>query len=327
MSKYINTKNTPLSVAVWLAIDEYDHNPDPNVISVTSLLKPIKQLVLTRRMQIEGVPVPEEVSNLVASRMGTAFHNSIESAWRNNYKQALKDLGYPKGLREAIVVNPPANMDLTDRVPIYTETRTNKKIGNFTLSGEFDFCAEGRVRDFKSTGVFTYQNQTNDKKYILQGSMYRWLNPEIITDDIMAIDYIFTDWQKMRAMSDKTYPQNRVMEYKLELLGIPETELYIKNKLNDIVKYEHADEADIPECSKEDLWQSEAVFKYFKNPAKTSRSTKNFDSLAEAQKRLAEDKHVGIIKEVKGEAKACNYCSAMTICKQAAKLRAAGILK
>ena len=40
----------------------------------------------------------------------------------------------------------------------------------------------------------TYQNQSKDREYRLQGSMYRWLNPKIITKDVFNINYIFTDF-------------------------------------------------------------------------------------------------------------------------------------
>ena len=60
------------------------------------------------------------------------------------------------------------------------------------------FVAEGKVQDFKSTSVYTYLNQTNKDKYILQGSIYRWLNEDTITRDTMDIHFIFTDWNKKR---------------------------------------------------------------------------------------------------------------------------------
>ena len=43
---YANTTGIGLSVAVWLADDDYDHDDDPKAISATSIIKPIKQLIL-----------------------------------------------------------------------------------------------------------------------------------------------------------------------------------------------------------------------------------------------------------------------------------------
>ena len=49
-AKYNNINQVPVSMAVWLAHDEYDHNDDPNHISVTGLIKPTKQLILAGRV-------------------------------------------------------------------------------------------------------------------------------------------------------------------------------------------------------------------------------------------------------------------------------------
>ena len=47
--KFTNKNNIPLSLAVWLVTDEYDYVDKPNYISATSLLKPTRQLVLSKR--------------------------------------------------------------------------------------------------------------------------------------------------------------------------------------------------------------------------------------------------------------------------------------
>ena len=79
---------------------------------------------------------------------------------------------------------------------------------------------------------------------------------------------------------------------------------------------EDAKEKDIPDCSMEELWQSEPQFKYFSNPNKTDgKSTKNFDDRGEAYAHLS-TKGVGVIKEIPGEPKRCGYCDAWDICEQ-----------
>ena len=44
MNPVTNNTNLPLSIAVWLACDDYDYNNDPYTISATTLLKPLKQI-------------------------------------------------------------------------------------------------------------------------------------------------------------------------------------------------------------------------------------------------------------------------------------------
>lgn len=72
-TKFKNTSNVALSVAVWLANDTYDYNDDRQVISVTTLLKPVKQIILEQRAARSNVIDHEEISNMVASRMEQPF--------------------------------------------------------------------------------------------------------------------------------------------------------------------------------------------------------------------------------------------------------------
>ena len=46
MRKYLNGTNVPLSVALFLADDNYDY--EPNTISATALIRPIRQIILSK---------------------------------------------------------------------------------------------------------------------------------------------------------------------------------------------------------------------------------------------------------------------------------------
>lgn len=313
MSTYTNQLQIPLALAVFLATDDYDY--EPGVISATSLLKSTRQLVLSKRIAPGDVAI--DISSLVSARMGSAIHAAIEKAWLNP-EYALKALGYPKQVWGNVVINPnPETLtESPQAIPVYMEQRAYKELLGFKVSGKYDFVAEGKVQDFKSTSVYNYINQSSIAKYVLQGSIYRWLNPNIITSDVMMIHYIFTDWSKASALQKDTYPQARVLTQKLELLSLENTEAYVRNKLNDVLKYKDTPETEIPLCSDEDLWRKPSVFKYYKNPEKTTRSTANFDNSVDAHTRLNEDGNVGIVKEVQGGVAACNYCPAASICTQ-----------
>ena len=324
MSKYANTSSVPLSLAVFLASDFYDHDQDENTISATALIKPLRQIVLSARVPEDMTPV--DLVNMVPSRMGSAIHDAIERSWKDNYPNALASLGYPKRVIEKIRINPKPE-ELTDGViPIYMEQRAKKTVGRFTVTGKYDFIGDGRVEDFKSTSTYTAMNNTNDEKYIWQGSIYRWLNPVIITKDEMAIQFIFTDWSKAKAMQDPKYPQQRIQQRLLPLKSIQETDAFVNRKLNQIEQYWDAKEEDLPLCTDADLWRSEPVFKYYKNPEKRARSTKNFDNRHDAQLRYIEDGSVGVVVEQPGQVTACKYCPAFAVCSQKDALIASGDL-
>ena len=308
-----NNFNIPMSLAVWLADDQYDHSDDPKLISATGLLKPLKSMILSMRATQTG---DTDVSDLISSSMGSAIHTAIEVAWKSDkLKESLIKLGYPKKVVENIVINPTELRD-TD-IPIYMELRRNKEIDGYTISGKFDFISDGKLEDFKSTGTYSYINQSNKQKYIEQASIYRWLFPDLITQDSFSINYIFTDFSSTKAKQDKTYPQKRMIQQDYQLMEYGETERFIKSKLKQISKFLDANQEEIPQCTPEELWERQSVFKYYRNPEKLERSTKNFESYWEANKKYTEDGSVGRIIEVKGEVVFCKFCNAVNICNQA----------
>lgn len=324
MALMSNNTGLSLSMAVWLASDEYIQHPE-NTIGVTTLIRPVKQTILSKRVtQADAV---EDVSGRIAARMGQAIHKGVEEAWLNP-APALLALGYPQKVIDLIAINPSPQQLVTnpDLIPVYMEQRAQKQVGPWMVSGQFDFVFQGRLEDIKTTSTYTYINKTNDEKYKLQGSIYRWLNPTIITVDHMAIQYLFTDYSNAMA-STPNYPPKKQMEYKIPLLSLGETETYVKNRVELLVNLMDAPEEQMPMCSDEDLWRKEPVFKYYKNPDATGRSTKNFDTFMEAHQRFSDDGFVGKIVENKGEVVACKYCPAFSVCQQKEIYIADGSLK
>lgn len=324
MPQYSNTSSIPLSMAVFLAADNYDYHENKQYISATSLIKPLRQLILASRVPEGSNQV--DLTNMVASRMGAAIHDGIERAWINNYRKAMEVLGYPSKIINKIQINPKPEELKEDSIPIYLEQRAYKQVGKWTIGGKFDFVGDGRVEDFKSTSVYTAINNTKDNDYILQGSIYRWLNPTLITKDEMAIQFIFTDWSAAKAKADPAYPQSRIQQRVLKLKSVNEIDAFIQRKLRLIEQYWDAPEADIPECSDDDLWRSDPVWKYYKNPTKMSRSTKNFENKQDAYIRLSQEGNVGVVVEVPGQVTACKYCSGFGLCTQKDRLIVAGEL-
>ena len=325
MPNYSNVSSIPLSLGVFLATDSYDHNPDTSVISVTTLLKPLRQIILGNRVPAEDASV--DLVQMMASRMGSAIHDGIERAWVHNYKSAMQSLGLPQRVIEKVRINPMgADRKLDGIIPIYLEQRAYKQVGKFNVSGKFDFVGDGRVEDFKTTSTYTAMHSTNDDKHMMQGSLYRWLNPDIITKDEIAIQFIFTDWSKAKAMQDPKYPQSRIQQRVHKLKSVTEMDAFVKRKLAQIEQHWKSPEEALPLCTDEDLWRSGPVFKYYKNPDKTARSTKSFDTKQEAMVRMAEDGGKGIVLEKPGQVTACKYCNAFSLCSQKDALVAQGDL-
>lgn len=333
---FTNNSNLPLALAAFLASDNYDYNPDPYTISATTLMKPLRQIILASRLPPEvGMP---DIMDQAATRIGAALHDGIERTWKHDERRvrALLALGLPAHVIERVRVNPDDEYVLANKdcIPVYMEQRLTRQIGKWTVTGKFDFAADLQVQDFKTANVLSYQKQRNAEKQAWQGSLYRWLDAapgrmvRKITKDDMIIFHIFMDWMKAYAKQDPSYPQHRIIKQVLPLQSLEATDAYVRNKLAAIEQYQDMPEEEIPECNDEELWRSEPRFKYYKNgAANQKRSTKNFDSRTEAYTFYATTANsVGELVEVPGQVKACHYCRAFEACKQKDRLVAAGDL-
>ena len=341
--KLTNEEGFSLSIAVWLGSDDYNHSPVPGpYISATGLLKPIRMIVLDQRQRAIMRQSPDEdtmdISRSVPSRLGTAIHEAIENAWlkvnqRENsitgnlkdimtigHNKVLRAMGHPDKVIRRIKVNPTdaEREAMPDMIAVYMEKRSYRKVGEYTIGGQFDFIGDGVLEDFKSMGVYGYMLGDKDEEQLLQGSIYRWLNPKLITSDHMLIQQIFTDWSKLDASIKKGrgYPQKRILTKKLKLMSLQKTDDWINNRIRLINEAFNMPEKDLPLCTKKELWQDDTKWKYYKNPTNTKRSTKNYDTFPEAHQHLMKDNQVGIIKEFPGLVKRCGYCNAYDLCTQ-----------
>jgi hypothetical protein len=312
-----NYTGISLPLAVWLASDGYDFSPgQARAISATALMKPVRQILLRERLTETTAEAPD-LSDLIASRLGHTIHDGIEKAWTTDYRGAMRKLGYPENLIQRIAVNP---VELKEGMfPVYIEQRFEKEFLGYRISGKFDMILEGTVHDFKSTSTYATKGG-KDEDYRIQGSIYRWLNPEKVTEDHMIIHFIFTDWQKALARANPDYPQSRLMDHRVELLSLTETEAWIKAKLRALEAAADLPEAELPYCNDKELWRGETVWKYYSDPSKANqpgaRATKNCASAAEAAAYKASKGGKGIIVEKPGQVKACSYCAAFPICSQ-----------
>lgn len=317
--KITNKADISLPIAVWLLDDNYDYNSDERYISATSIMRPIRQIVLGARVPSDEREM--DVQDNLASSLGTAVHDSVEAAWRRSGIKALKQLGYPDKVAESLVINPtPEDFSKNPNLlACYIEQRTTKVVDDYTIGGKFDMILDGRLYDHKTTSVYTYLLGSKDEDYALQGGIYRWLNPDKVIDPHIHINFIFTDWQRAQVSQNPNYPKLRTQEYPVLLLDPAEVEKYIRQKLRDLDRFWKAEQKDLPRCTDKELWRSDPVYKYFSDPAKINvvgaRSSKNFTDKAEADAHLAAQGK-GAIKTIPGEVKACQYCPAFSICEQ-----------
>ena len=314
--KITNEMGVPLLFAPWLLADTYDYVDDPMYISATSLMRPLQETILAPRIEKD----PEETTDLsefIARSLGNSVHNAVETVWKDPVllKKSLSLLGFSDENIERIKVNPKTFED--GDYPVYFEQRRTKKLLGYTIGGKFDAVIDGIVHDIKTTSAYAWVNNSRDNDYRIQGSIYRWLNQDIITEDFIRVCFLFTDWQKSRADASPDYPDNRVKYKDIPLMSIEETENWIRKRLTIIRDNQKTDPIDLPQCSDEEVWLVEPTHRYFSNPTKTGgRATRVFDNYADADAYLKKQGK-GVIITTEPIAKRCSkYCSAFELCVQ-----------
>lgn len=306
----------PLPVQVWLAADAYEGKNDNTHISATTLLKDSHKIVLENQIGNELDISDEGLLNMFASRRGTAIHSALENVWTNDNlrNKALDALGL-KELKERIVIN--KHKENPNQIEIWLEQRSYKTIDDMTINGQFDMVMDGQVVDYKNTSVFTYMHGSKIEDYKLQGSIYRWLNPNLITDDKIKIIYIMHDWTSRDAKINPNYPQMPIIAVDYDLYSLDYTENFIKNKIQEIKN------GGAPECVAS-LKLSDPVWQYF-SKSDSKKAAKNFTNQADANHYVM-TKGKGFIKMKPQKATGCKYCKARSICKQYADLLLKGLV-
>lgn len=329
-----NKANLGLTMSMWLAHDTYDHDPvdapqdDHPIVSATQLLKPTKALVLGHRVPEEDNEL--DLQDLVAARMGQSIHTGIEAAVLSEARdEILQRIGTAPHIIENLVINPTKEQlqNNTSAVALYLEQRRYRMVTTTNgtkvwISGQFDQVFAGRVEDNKTTSTYKWlkMDQSEKTDFAIQMSIYRWLDPEIITSDIGTVNFIFKDWKRGEASRIDGYPPFPVSELPVQLMSLEDTEKFIIRKLDEILMtVPMAHEADMPRCKDEELWKQPDVYKYYKNPEtakKRGRATKNFDSYPAAMQHKAQNGGVGAIVTFPGEVRRCSYCDAAPLCTQ-----------
>lgn len=301
-----NKFDVPLPIAMWLASEHYKQRDG---ISATLLMKspryiiaslrntsPEKfdeenQLTLTQKSKFDL-----DVQDLAAAKLGVAVHTAVEEALENQEQQvvAFKNLGIP--------------LKALDSLDLHVEQRVSKEVNGISISGQFDFVVNGQLMDLKTTKTFSWNSPMMAKKYALQGSIYRWLNPELITKDTVQICFLFTDWIKHQT-SKEDYPPAKIISKHFDLWSVAQTDVWVKNKVSEVLKYWDYPLMDIPCCTEEDLYPNPPVYKYYKTGyVEGKRSTKNFDTLTAATLYRQQQGGSGEIIEYKGNPYYCPFC-------------------
>ncbi len=250
--------------------------------SVTSMLKDVREILLTRRHNDE---IEQDVADMIWLIFGTAVHKVLEDSEEENSE--FKE-----------------------------EHFVEEVINGYKLSGQADlYNAEQKmVTDYKTCSCWKviYNDWEDYRKQLL---MYAWafrkMGFETNKGQIVAV---IKDHSKTKAKVDSSYPQypvyKKIFEFTEE--DFEKIEEFIKTKFEEISKYENVLDDELPICSEEARWNDGD--KYAVKKKGNKRALRVYDTLKEAKIHIKQDSSLEL--EVrKGEDKKClEYCSCCEFC-------------
>lgn len=251
--------------------------------SVTSILKDVREILLTRRHNDE---IEQDVADMIWLILGTAVHKVLEESQEEKTE--------------------------------FKEEHFVEEVGNgYKLSGQADlYNAEQKmVTDYKTCSCWKviYDDWEDYRKQLL---MYAWafrkMGFEVEKGQIVAI---IKDHSKTKAKVDSNYPQYPVYKKVFEFTeqDFEEIEKFIKEKFELIAKYENTPDDELPICSAEQRWNEGD--KYAVKKKGNKRALRVYDTLEEAEEHIKQDDNLEL--EVrKGIDKKCleGYCSCYKFC-------------
>ena len=145
-----NKGDIPIGLAVWLLHDEYDYVNESNYISVTQLMKPLRHIILPRR-----VPTEDRVADLedyTSRALGNSIHDSIEKPGSKVMSAVLSYWVIRRHDQTCLCKSHRRRIgNYRNPIPVYLEQRSIREFGKYKLGGKYDMVAEGIVHDNKST--------------------------------------------------------------------------------------------------------------------------------------------------------------------------------
>jgi len=273
-----NKLGLPEAVYNVLAKDNYVKG-DSNY-SVTSLLKSPRQLQLERRFTDDLV---EDASDRVWSLLGQAAHTVLE-------QHAPEDS--------------------------MSEERLYINISDRRLGGQVDNYHDGIVTDYKVTSAYSiiYGSKLNDWEFQLNtyAKIFRENSYPVKGLQIVAI---LRDWSKMKALSQKDYPQSPIQIIPITVLpdDVITTMIDIRIRLHK--EAEELPTEELPPCNAHDMWEDATKYAVMKEGRKSA--VRVYSTWEDATDHIKEAGAKHYLEVRRGDRRKCkDYCACAGICSQ-----------
>lgn len=198
---------------------------NPHRFSVTELLSPTKQILLSRKYYNE---IEEDISDCIPALFGSAVHKVFEE----------------------------------NSNPEESEVKLEVQFGEDTIVGIIDHVKDDEIDDYKttSTSKVSKKDFSDHELQIKIYALLRFKKYGIITRK-GKLFYLMKDWSKVKSTYSSDYPKSPIYvhEFNIEDSDYDFSEKYIKNKLNEI----HSNLINF--CSDEDRWYTGTKYAVYKN--------------------------------------------------------------
>jgi hypothetical protein len=264
---------------VNMATREYTYTPKR--YSATSLLKPIREILLTRRHNDE---IEQDCADMIWMLFGQAVHAILEK-----------------------------NADAGD----IAEKKFAIELGNgYTISGIIDYFESSTktVIDYKTASAWKviYGDFSDWER---QGLIYAWLMAKS-GGEVNEVKFyaLLKDWSKTESKRKADYPKQPVYLYKFTPTPekLREIENYIYEKIADLILCEPLPDSELPLCPAVDRWNDGDKYAVMKNGRKTA--VRVLDSLAEAEDYKAANGGDYIETRPGVDRKCADYCACCAFC-------------
>jgi hypothetical protein len=214
--KITNKLNLPQAIVEVAMKNNEDYVFNPNSFGVTTLLKPIREIILSRKYRDN---IEQDVSEMINLLFGSAFHKMFEELQE---KDVLKE-----------------------------QKVSYEVLDNMFLSGIYDRynTKTFTIEDYKTSSV----NKNDFSDYKMQGLMYAYLLRKngLYVENIKF--YVFYKDYK-QYMKDKLPIE--VLEWQVHSSELQDIERIIKEKFKALKDNHNVDDDKLPMCSDKERWYS-----------------------------------------------------------------------
>jgi hypothetical protein len=274
------TNRLNLPEAIVKAVSTEQHNKSDKELSATTLLKGIKEIILTRR---HWDKLTDDAADRIWAVWGEAVHALLQKEGENEF----------------------------------SECELSSKAGEITITGRIDNynMEAGIVTDYKTASI--WKIMVGDfEDWRMQGAIYSWLlyNNGFRIEKCRFIA-LLKDHSKSKAKFDSNYPQSPVFIYEFPVTKalLEEAGKFVGQRIAEYLKYIDKADDDIPPCTDKERWATETKYAVMKTGRKTA--VKVCISAIEANQRAAELGTGHYIETRPGISKKCSdYCVCKDYC-------------